>query len=140
VKEAHSPNPRVFWSLAAAGIAIMGFGIYGLMLNAERTQPGQWVRWFVGSAIAHDFVLAPVVAIGGWLVARSIPGRYRATVNGALIASGIVILVAYPFVRAYGASESNPSALPNDYALGLLGILATIWVPAGLMLWRKLRN
>jgi hypothetical protein len=133
-------NPRVFWPLAVVGILVMGFGIYGLIDNADETQPDQWIRWFLGSALAHDFVLAPVVAAVSVLVARRVPTRYRAIVQGALIASGIVALIAYPFVRGYGRRPGNPSALPNNYLIGLLVVVALVWVVASFLAWRVHRH
>jgi hypothetical protein len=140
MKERERVNPRVFWPMAAIGIAIMGFGVYGLFENSARTHPGQWVRWFVGAAIAHDFVLAPTVAIVGVVAARQGPSRYRAIVQGALLASGIVVLTAYPFVRGYGRRPDNPSVLPNNYVIGLLVVLGVIWVVAGALAWRAQRR
>lgn len=133
-------NPRVFWPMALTGTAIMGFGVYGLFENSNRTHPDQWVRWFLGAAIAHDFVLAPTVAVAGVLIARRTSDRYRAILQGALIASGIVVLTAYPFVRGYGRRPDNPTVLPNNYAVGLVLVLAVIWVVAASLAWRAHRR
>lgn len=133
------PNPRVFWPMAAAGASIMCFGVYGLLAESGRTHPDQWIRWFLGAALVHDFVLAPIVAIAGALVARCVPARYRAIVQGALIASGMVALTAYPFVRGYGRSPDNPTVLPNNYAAGLLAVLGAIWLLAACLAWRARR-
>jgi hypothetical protein len=140
MKEREPVNPRVFLPMAALGIAIMGFGVYGLFENSARTHPGHWVMWFFGAAIAHDFVLAPTVAIVGVVAARQVPSRYRPIVQGALIASGIVVLTAYPFVRGYGRQPSNPTVLPNNYLIGLLVVLSVIWVVAGALAWRAHRR
>jgi hypothetical protein len=140
MKDDRSLNPRVFWPLALIGVAIIGFGVYGLLENSDRTHPHQWARWFFGSAIAHDFVLAPVVAGVGILVARHVPARHRAVVQGALISSGIVLLFAYPFVRGFGRRPDDPSTLPNNYAAGLLWILGLIWMVAGCLALRNHRR
>ena len=133
-------NLRVFWLLAGIGFTAMGFGVYGLIDNSHQTHPDQWIRWFVGAAIAHDFVLAPIVALLGVVAIRRIPAPYRGIVHGALIASGIVALTAYPFVRGYGRRPDDPSVLPNNYALGLAAVLAVIWLVAGGMTLRAVRT
>jgi hypothetical protein len=129
-------NQRVFWPMALIGVAVMAFGVFGLFEDSARTHPSEWVRWFVGAVIAHDFVLAPAVATIGVVSSRRVPARFRAIVQGALVASGIVLLIAYPFVRGYGRSEDNPSILPNNYAFGSLVVLGVIWGVAGALAWR----
>ena len=119
------PNRRIFVASIIVGWAVMVFGILGLFHDAARTHPGQWVRWFLGGAIVHDAVLAPIVFGIALLIAR-IPRPWRASVQGAAIAAGIVSLTAYPFVRGYGRRPDNPSALPNNYASGLLRALAIV--------------
>lgn len=60
------------------------------------------------------------------------PGRARAPVQAALIATAAVTIVALPLGFGYGRLADNPSALPRDYPLGLALVLATIWLAAGL--------
>ena len=121
------------------GWGVMAFGVVGLLHNSSRTHPDQWVKWFFGSLVAHDFIVAPVVfAIGALLVAR-IPAPWRAPIQGGLIATGIITLMSWPFLRGYGRDPSNPSVLPNNYAEGLLVVLAVVWAAVGLVcLWRRL--
>ncbi len=138
--EPPSPNPRVFWPLAAIGIGVMAFGVLGLFHDAGRTNPGQWVRWFVGAALVHDFVVAPVVFAVAALSRRMVPDRFRGPVNGALIASATVAAITFPFLRGYGANPLNESILPNDYALNLGIVLAAIWAAAGVMMIRGRRQ
>lgn len=133
-------NPRVFWPLAGIGIAVMGYGLYGLFENSSRTHPSQWVRWFVGAAIAHDFVVAPIVIGVGVVVVRRVHGLLKAPLQGALIATGILVLLAYPFVRGYGRSPGNPTVLPNNYARGLVVVLAIVWIVAGAFMWTGWRS
>jgi hypothetical protein len=120
------------------GWGLMAFGVVGLIHNSSRTHPDQWVKWFFGSLVAHDFIVAPVVfAIGALLVAR-IPGPLRAPIQGGLIATGIITPMSWPLLRGYGRDPSNSSVLPNNYAVSLLIVLAVLWAVVGLLcLWRR---
>lgn len=140
--EETAPSPRVFWSCAAVGLAVLAFGVGGLFVEGDRTHPEQWIRWFAGSLIAHDFLVAPlVIAVGSMLVSR-VRAPYRAVAQGALISTAIIILTTWPFLRGYGLRSDNASVLPNDYALGLSIVVAAVWlVAAGVLLgtWRRSR-
>jgi hypothetical protein len=117
----------------------MAFGVMGLIHNSSRTHPDQWVKWFIGSLVAHDFIVAPLVfAIGALLVAR-IPAAWRAPIQSGLIATGIIVLMSWPLLRGYGRDPRNPSVLPNNYAVNLVIVLAVVWAVVGLVcLWRRL--
>lgn len=126
----------VFSPWTIAGIGIMAFGVFGLFLDSADTRPDRWVRWFVGGALVHDLIVAPIV-IGVGLLVALVPRRFQGPVQGALISSAIVGITAFPFVGGFGRRSDNPSALPNDYAAGLLWVLAVIWAVAGAwILWR----
>lgn len=132
-----------FWGGMVVGWAVMGFGLAGLLDDAADTHPGDLVRWFVGGAVAHDALLAPLVCAGGWLLARSVPRAMRAPVAGGLVVSGAVVLYAWPFVRGYGLRSDNPSALPLNYATGVAVVLATVWLACGVLAvrgWRRARS
>jgi len=91
----------------------------------------------VGGALLHDLFVAPVVILAGVALARAVPGRARAVVQGALAISGIVALFSYPLVRAYGLAANNPTSLPHNYAANLLIVLGVVWaVSAGLVIAR----
>jgi len=145
VKQAEGAGPggRTFWICLIAGWAVIAYGIGGLLLNADRTHPEQWIRWVVGALVVHDLIVAPLVfALGAYLVARIPPGA-RAATQGALFASGVVVLTAWPFLRGYGLLADNPSALPNNYALGLAIVLSLVWAATAVLLtwtWRRNRS
>lgn len=134
-----SVNVRLFWIMAVAGWGVMAFGVLGLLQNSARTHPDQWAKWFFGALLVHDALLAPLVFGMGSLVARVAPPPWRKPLAQALVASGIIVIVAFPFVRGYGRSSDNPSVLPNNYALGLAVTLAVVWfaVLAGHWLTRR---
>ena len=122
-----TPSRRIFWSSVALGWAVIGYGLWGLFDNANRTNPEQWIRWFAGSLVVHDFVIAPLTFGIGALIATRVPRRIRAPLTGGLIASAIVVLTAWPLLRGYGLRSDDPSALPNDYPAGLAMVLVAVW-------------
>ena len=127
---------RVFWICAALGWLVIAYGVWGLFDNATRTHPEQWIRWFIGSLVVHDFVIAPLTFfVGAFLVTR-IPRTLRAPIQAGLIASATIVLTMWPFVRGYGLRSDNPSALPNDYLAGLVMVLTAVWSVVAAVAWR----
>lgn len=127
--------------MAVLGWLVMSYGVYGLMINAAQTHPANWLLWFLGGIVVHDFLIAPVVIGVGVLVSRAVPDDFRGPVQGALVAGGIVALTALPYVLGFGRSSSNPSALPNNYATALLTLLLFIAAgAAGLVGLRRRRQ
>jgi len=135
-----TPNRRSFWICVALGWVVIGYGVWGLLDNASRTNPDQWIRWFTGSLIVHDLVVAPVTFAVGALVVGRIPLRIRAPFQGGLIASAIIVLTTWPLVRGYGLRADNPSALPNNYLAGLALVLAVVWSAVAVIAVRSWRR
>ena len=133
-------NPHLFWPLAVIGFGVMVYGVYGLLDQADRTRPSQWLKWFIGAAAAHDFVVAPIVIVVGMAVARYVPGWLRGPVQGALIVTGMLVLAVYPLVRGFGRRPADPSALPNNYAVGLLVVVVLVWIATSVVVLARLRK
>jgi hypothetical protein len=127
-------------SMLLLGWAVMAFGVVGLIHNSGRTRPDQWVKWFFGSLVAHDFVVAPVVFGIGALLAARIPARWRAPIQGGLIATGIIALMSWPLLRGYGKDPRDLSALPNNYAANLVIVLGVVWAVVGLLVYVRRRR
>jgi hypothetical protein len=102
------------------GLPVMLFGVRGALLDARDTHPAELGRWLVGSAVAHDLVLLPIVGALAWALHRATPGRAWPAVRGGAIVVGTLALVSWPYAAGYGASAGNPSLLPRDYVLGPL--------------------
>ena len=132
-------GPR-FWISAAAGWAIIGFGLRGIFEKSLDTRPGNLARFVVGGALLHDLLVAPLVILLGVLLARAVPGRARAIVQAALAVSGIVALFSYPLVRASGLATNNPTSLPHNYTANLLVVLGVVWAVAAGMVIVRLRT
>jgi hypothetical protein len=121
-----TPGGRPFWVSLAAGWLLMAYGLAGAWANARDTDPVDLARWFLGSAVAHDALLAPATCLVGVAVARLVPGRLRAPIQAGLIVSGVVVLFAFPLVRRYGLRPDNPTVLFRDYGSSLLVVLAGV--------------
>jgi len=115
------------WLFLLPGLAAVGYGVSGLLTAGRRVPLGPWLTWFIGSALLHDLVIAPVWIGLGWLSARLLPRAARPSVMVGVAVSGVVTLVALPFVLGRGADPNNPSFLPRDYGSTLLLLVLAIW-------------
>ena len=122
--------PRSFWVGLAVGIVPMAWGVR-LYLDAtpDLRRRLDLAGWFVGLDLAHDLVLAPAVVALGLLVRRFVPGRARAVVQAALIATGAVLLVG--LLPLLGSADSdNATIQPIDYGPSVAVVVAAIWMAA----------
>jgi hypothetical protein len=123
-----TPSGAAFWICAVFGLGLIAFGIGGLLTNIEGPALTSWLKVFLGGLIAHDALFAPLVVLGSVLLTRVVPRAVRAPVQGALIVSCALIVVAVPVVGGFGRLANNPSLLPsNDYGLRLALALAAVW-------------
>ena len=114
----HHPVPargRTFWIGATAGWALIIYGLRGALHHSLDTRPSQLARFWIGGALAHDLLLAPVVLGIGIVLDRLVPRRRHAFVQRALIICGPLALFAYPQIRGYGHALRNPTSLPHNY-------------------------
>jgi hypothetical protein len=137
------PGPLAIVTIAIGALVLL-FGFFGLIfIDPERTNPLNFFKWFGGGIIAHDGLVAPLVAVVALGIARFVPSRIKAPVQGALFASAVVVGTTFPFWRGYGRRPDDPSALPNDYVAGVLIVLGLIWITAALFMavaWRRRRH
>ncbi|MGY1753681.1 hypothetical protein [Blastococcus sp. SYSU D01042] len=116
------------WLFLLPGLAAVGYGAVGLV--AADVPLLAWTTWFVGSALLHDLLVAPAWIGLGWLAARVLPRPARpAAVVGAAV-SGVLTLVALPFLLGPGARPDNPSFLPHDIGRNLLLIVVAVLAAA----------
>jgi hypothetical protein len=120
------------WLFLLPGLAAAGYGLVGLLTAGRRVPLDSVLIWFVGSALLHDVVLAPIWIGLGWLAARLLPRPARAPAMVGVALSGLLALVAAPFVLGYGYRATNPSFLPRHYGRTLLVVDAAVLVAAAL--------
>jgi hypothetical protein len=122
--------PRSFWIGLAIGVLPMAWGVR-LYLDAtpDLRRRVDLAKWLVGLDLAHDLLLGPAIVALGLLVQRLVPGRARAPVQAALIASGAVLVVG--LLPLLGSADSdNATIQPVDYAPSMAVVLAGIWAAA----------
>lgn len=133
--------PRTFWLAIAPGVAMMTYGLRGVLEVTDATASWSAARWFVGGNLAHDLVVSPIVCLVGFLTARWLPPLVRGPVQAALLACGVIGVVAYPLVRGYGTTAGEPSFLDRDYGTSVLVLWGCAWVVAAVVVgWRALRR
>jgi hypothetical protein len=126
----------VFWVGVVIGWALIALGVRGLLHDHVATNPAVVGRYILEAALILDLVVAPVACAAGLLVARLLKPPLRAIIGGGLVATVVISIYSYPFIRGYGRSPNLPSALPLNYARGLIIVLAVIWVVVGaLSVW-----
>jgi len=116
------------WLFLLPGLAAVVFGAHGLLSNGNQTPLRSWLTWFVGSALLNDLVIAPLWIGLGWLSALLLPRAARGAVVAGAAVSGVLTLVALPFVLGKGRDPLNDSFLPRDYGLTLLFLVLAVWV------------
>ena len=116
----------LFWVSAATGWTVIGWGLRGALHHHIDTRPTELARFFIGGAVLHDLVFAPIVLGAGVLLARVAPGRWRAPVQAAAIIGGCAALFSWPEVRDYARVNHNPSSLPHNYTANLGVVLAVV--------------
>ncbi|WP_307874833.1 hypothetical protein [Frankia nepalensis] len=120
--------------LAAAGLAMAGYGIHGLLTMTRATNPPQAARWLIGGILVHDLVAFPVTAAVGLVLTRFVRAPYRAVVQGALLVSATVALASLPLWRGYGGSPDNPTVNPLPYGRNLAIVLGAVWAGAAALI------
>jgi hypothetical protein len=118
------------WLFLLPGLAAVAYGAQGLLTAGGRVPLASWLTWFLGSALVHDLVIAPLWIGLGWLAARVLPLAARPAVVVAAAVSGVLTLVALPFVLGFGADPVNPSFLPREYGRDLLLLVVAVWLVA----------
>jgi hypothetical protein len=122
-------STRSFWVGFALGVPIIALGIRGLLANSVDTRPAELARWLVGSAVVHDAVVLPLVAVIG-LGGRRLSGWAWPALRWALATTAILLVVSRPFVNRSGYNPRNPTALPRNYGVGVSVAIGVVWLLA----------
>lgn len=134
----------VFWGLTILGLAVAGFGFYGVVVNQGtgildvRVRP--MITWVVAAIVLHDLVFAPIALLVGRGLRRVRPLALRAPLQAGLATTALVSLLAFPLVRGYGASDAAPSRLPLNYTVGYVALLIVVWTACAVWMWARSRT
>ncbi|MEO6957381.1 MAG: hypothetical protein ABI137_11620 [Antricoccus sp.] len=109
------------------GGLIVAYGVFGLLSNLNTSQLIGWGAWVVGGPLLHDLVIAPLSAAVALGLRRVVPALIRPWVTIGFMLSAMLTFIALPSVLRLGNSPALPSALPRNYAHGLLWYLAVVW-------------
>jgi hypothetical protein len=130
------------WVIGAIGIGLMGWGAVEL-LPALVDSPLSLVGWLVGGPVVHDALLAPLVGVGGVVIARVLPEPWRTPVGAGLVVSGVLVVLSVPYLWRAFSGPVTPGLHDRPYLAGLLVALAVVWVVvvvAGLVAARRRGN
>jgi hypothetical protein len=129
--------------LVVVGVALIGLGGWVLTETVSPTRYGGLLVWLIGSVIAHDAVIAPVVA-GVALVAGRRGRRIRPAVI-AIVQVGVVLgvvltLVVVPEIVSKARGVKNDTVLPFDYAarLGTAWLVVAVLTALAVVAWTVL--
>ena len=101
--------------LATAGVAIVGYGLAGLLTNPYIGDPLDIAAWAGAGVVLHDGLWLPLVCLVGAVAARD------TLLRGGLIVAASLTLVALPAVLREDADQGNSTLLPLSYQRNLVG-------------------
>ena len=134
---ASAARPWWRWLFVVPGLAAVGWGAVGLLRSSDDVPLDSWLVWFVGSALVHDLVVAPVVIGLGALLARLLPREARAPVVAGLVVLGPLLLIGGLFALDPGDAR-EPGFLPLPYARNLLLLTGAVLTVAAV--WAGVRT
>lgn len=116
---------RVF---VAAGIAMIAFALFGGGTASLSTS--SYLRFVVEVTLGVLVLVLPLTLATGWVIGKVVPVVVRPIVQGACVATALIVAIALPSVLGRGRDATMPSALPRDYATGLWTVLGLVWAAA----------
>jgi hypothetical protein len=126
--------------LLVVGVALIGVGGWVLTDTVSPTRYGGLLVWLIGAVLAHDAVIAPVVAGVALLVGRT--GRRVRPAVIAIVQVGVVVgvvlsLIAVPEIVAKARGPKNDTVLPFDYGarLGVAWLVVAVLTALAVAGW-----
>lgn len=113
--------------LVVGGTALMLFAMREVLVGGTITSPVSSGKWLIASALGNDLLLAPLVAVVGWLLTRAVPAPVRTVVAGGLVTMGCITLLAVPVLLGRGGG-ANATTTPLNYWRGWLLCMAAVAV------------
>lgn len=114
--------------LAAAGAALIGYGLLGLPTQLGPEQTLGLLIWMAAGVLLHDGVLVPLATLSGAGLTR-VGSRLRpasaAVLRGGLLTGTVVTGIAVLLLKAQSEAR-NTSVLEANYAANLLWFWAVL--------------
>jgi hypothetical protein len=117
-------RPRLL--IATVGLAGMGYGLWLILRFQVISKPFKLIEWLIGAVVLHDGVLVPSTLLVGAVLTKTIPPRARRYIQGALISSGLVTIVALVLIYREGDQAASLALLRQNYAAHLVLVVAII--------------
>lgn len=129
--------------LLLVGVALIGLGGWVLTETVSPTRYGGLLVWLIGGVIAHDAIIAPVVAGVAVLLGRT--GRRIRPAVLAILQVGVVLgvvlsLVVVPEIIAKARGTKNDTVLPFDYGarLAVAWLVVAVLTALAVVVWTVL--
>jgi hypothetical protein len=116
---------RIRLALGSVGAALLLFGVYRILQNSDRTDPRGLARWLIAAVVIHDGIIVPSTMLIGFVLTRLFRPRLRRYVQGALVASALITIIAIPLIDRRGSQPAVKALEQQDYGLHL-GILIAL--------------
>lgn len=130
---------RIRVVIGTAGVLMLAFGVFRLGTEVPVPHLLGVALWLGAALVIHDAVLSPgVIGVGRLL--RRIPPRARTYVQGALIAGGMVTVVAIPLIYRADSQPDAKALLEQDFGANLALLLALVGVVALLAYVRRVAH
>lgn len=128
------------FALGALGVAVMGIAALGILRDRSFTDPPGLAVWLGAGVIAHDFILAPLSLLIGFIASRLVPHDVRHVVGYGLATAAVILVVGVPVLLASHRDRANPTIMNQNYGVGLMIAELVVLVATGLTAFVLLRR
>ncbi len=112
-------------TIGAIGLAAITVGLVLAVVEVPSGSRFAVATWLVGGLVVHDAVLAPAALVLGVVVLDRVPAGWRPALRAGLLGVGSLGFLLVCLVVATGLRR-NPTVLPLDPVVGMLGALALL--------------
>lgn len=126
--------------IGAPGVALAGYGVFRVLDDSSHTNPRHLARWLIGAVLLNDGLLVPTTMILGFVITKVFPPRIRRYVQGALVTSAMITVIAIPLIYRRGSQPAVKALEQQNYALHLTILIALVVAVATLAYVVKVRR
>lgn len=110
--------------IGTLGVLAAAWGLRLLWLDRPYIMKVNFGEWLISGILLHDLIIANVVLLVGWLLAKLLPPHLRGFVQGALVVIALVGSMAFFVIWRQGTSSSPSLALLRQNYVANFGIIA----------------